>query len=112
MPTSRVSGMTLNVGGVGAKVSQPQAKDAKAMTAALQTASGFADFKANPRSFAARFNVAIDATLSNKIKSSLRGIDSLKAARTKLGTNPRAATAWAVAVGAYSIASSKIAIAF
>ncbi|KDM90105.1 hypothetical protein [Photobacterium galatheae] len=73
----------------------------------------FKEFAKDPKKYAAKFDLEIDADIAAKLTRRLEGFESLKEAEELFGFDPRvAATAWAVAAGAYSIASSKIAVAF
>lgn len=73
----------------------------------------FAEFADNPKEFAAKYGISIDREISNQLSIKLKGLNSLEAVHHFVNPGDRVgATAWAIAVGSYSIASSKIAVAF
>ena len=79
---------------------------------ALGDPAKFKSFAADPKGFLAGHGVAIADDLAAHLQSRLTGVISLDHLKTVSDGDTPSATAWAVAVGAYSIASSKIAIAF
>lgn len=79
---------------------------------ALHDPVEFGKFVVDPKTFVKNYGLDIDESISVKLSDMIGGfvsIEDLKGASTSL-TN--GATAWAVASGSYSIATSKIAIAF
>ena len=80
---------------------------------ALLNPANFAEFAKNPKEFAARYDLNIDREISDQLVTKLHGIDSLKALNRYVNPiDTVGATLWAVAQGAYSVATSKIAVAF
>lgn len=81
----------------------------------LATDGGFTAFVSDPQAFAKKYDLNIDADIANQLKTKLSGIKNLSEMQAYMGKGGgeggAGATAWAVAVGAYSIASTKIAIA-
>lgn len=70
-------------------------------------------FVSDPKSYTSKYGLVIDDSLSNQLHTQLKGLKSIDAARTALDRlGWRAATVWAVAAGAYSVSSSKVAVAF
>ncbi|MDR6659656.1 MULTISPECIES: hypothetical protein [Tardiphaga] len=81
-----------------------------ALNKALTDAANFKKFAADPASFARDFGLSIDLGISTQLSKKLVGINSLQdLSLTQVGGE---ATAWAVAAGSYSVASTKIAVAF
>ena len=79
---------------------------------ALLTDEGFQSFANDPKSFAKKFDLEIDQQLSDQLKGKLGGLKSLKDLHAAKGGGESDATVWAVAGGSYSVATSKIAVAF
>jgi hypothetical protein len=83
------------------------------MNKALQDPEKFKRFAADPRSFAKEYRLEIDQDISRQLSQKLKGIDSIDALGRIRGRGGEVeATVWAVAEGAYSVASTKIAVAF
>ncbi|MFE4822250.1 hypothetical protein ACFRFU_38695 [Streptomyces sp. NPDC056704] len=87
-----------------------------AFNKAIQTPEGWQQFTEDPKSFAASHGLEIDPDIALRLKESLVGIESLDKARDTIRPggigNPVGATVWAIAEGAYSLSSSKVAVAF
>jgi hypothetical protein len=79
---------------------------------ALQEPANFKRFVKDPKAFAAEFGLNIDIGIAKQLGNRLRGIDSLQRVQGLGRGDTVAATLWAVAAGVYSVASSKIAVAF
>jgi len=82
---------------------------------ALLNPDDFQKFTADPRKFAAKYDFDIDNDISTALSARLDGIQSredLMSLLARPDVGPVSATAWAVASGLYSIASTKIAVAF
>lgn len=67
----------------------------------------FSQFISDPAGFAQKFDLHIDPDIAIKLASTLKGLGSVRDL-DKL-TAGSGATAWAIAQGAYSLASTKIA---
>ena len=84
-----------------------------ALNRALRRPEGWDAFKDDPRKFAGRFGLDIDTAISDQLRehiSDVATLDDLQAIGDPGGEV--SATVWAVAVGAYSVTSTKIAVAF
>ena len=80
---------------------------------ALLDPQQFQSFTADPKGFAERFDLKIDPEVSSALSAKLSGIKSLDdLQRVTRGEGDGGATVWAVAGGSFSVASSKIAVAF
>lgn len=83
---------------------------------ALQDDAQFAKFVSDPAAFAKKFDLTIDPSVSGALAGKLHGVKSLGDLQALYrggdGEGGAGATAWAVAAGAYSVATSKIAVAF
>lgn len=82
---------------------------------ALQDDAQFLKFANDPAAFAKTFDLTIDPSVSGALAGKLQGVKSLgdlQALYRGGDEGSAGATAWAVAVGAYSVATSKIAVAF
>jgi hypothetical protein len=81
---------------------------------ALRDPAQFQDFAQDPKAFAARYNLAIDESISSALRGKLTDIKSIEQGLSALGSvgSDRATTVWAVVQGVYSVASSKVAVAF
>jgi hypothetical protein len=112
MPQVLPSSLSLQIDGKIVDVHSDKAKIFE-LNKALANPAGFKDFANDPKSFAAKFGLGIDPQISGQLKSKLIGINSLsELAAIHGGGGGVGATVWAVAGGAYSISSSKIAVAF
>lgn len=80
---------------------------------ALLNPEKFQEFSKNPKAFAEKYDLKIDKQISDQLVTKLDGIKDLDMLSKYVDpVSMRSATVWAVAVGAYSLASSKIAVAF
>jgi hypothetical protein len=89
-------------------------KAAHRINVSLSDPTHFRTFSSDPKSFLDQHGVKISDELAGHLKSRLSGVgslDQLKTAASKEGEGP-ACTVWAVAGGAYSVSSSKVAVAF
>ncbi|MEC5289576.1 hypothetical protein VSX64_01375 [Aurantimonas sp. C2-6-R+9] len=78
---------------------------------ALQDPDKFKEFAKSPAAFAKEYGLQIDEALSAQLSSKLKDVQSVgDMQKVMRGTNE--ATVWAVASGSYSVASSKIALAY
>lgn len=111
MPVFTPKSLQLNVDGKSIDLNASKAAAHK-INVALSNPAAFKTFSADPKSFLAGHGVTIGDDVASHIQSRLSGVASLEQLKIAGGDDPAPATAWAVAVGAYSIASSKIAIAF
>ncbi|UEP27019.1 hypothetical protein [Burkholderia sp. B21-007] len=76
---------------------------------ALLDDSQFAQFAQDPAAFAKNYDLNIDPDISAALAQKLQGVKSV---RDLIDINASSATAWAVAEGAFSFASSKVAVAY
>ena len=113
MPEIRTTTLDLIVDGKKINVKTQEKKNFE-LNKALGNKDKFAKFVANPRDFVKAFKLDIDHDISAKLSDKLSGIGSLEElVRIRGGDDGGGdATVWAVAVGAYSMASTKIAVAF
>jgi hypothetical protein len=79
---------------------------------ALVDPNNFKLFANDPKAFVKGYKLDIDTDISNQLSRKLKGVASLETLRSMSGDGTVEATVWAVAVGAYSVASTKIAVAF
>ncbi len=82
---------------------------------ALMNPDDFQKFAADPRKFAAKFDLDIDNDISTALSTRLDGIKSREELMVLVDRPDGGtvyATVWAVASGLYSVASSKVALAF
>jgi hypothetical protein len=76
---------------------------------ALTDPAEFKKFVADPGAFAKGYDLDIDPAISKKLSDVLKGLSSLDQLKA---TDQVALTAWAVASGVFSFATSKIAVVF
>jgi hypothetical protein len=79
---------------------------------ALHDPVEFKKFVIDPKIFVKNYGLEIDGTISAKLSEMIGGYDSLEQLKNVSADLTNAATGWAVAAGSYSIATSKIAVAF
>jgi hypothetical protein len=115
MPIDRIKAKTLSmvVDGTSTIDIKAQSKRGAELNRALLDPAKFAEFTKNPKEFAGRFDIKIDRDISDQLSTKLGGIDSLDTLNRYVNPGDEVgATVWAVASGAYSVATSKIAVAF
>lgn len=80
----------------------------------LRIPENWNDFVADPPEWLAKYDLTIDPELGDQLKVMLDGVASLDDLRAFLASDgcETCATVWAVASGSFSVASSKIAVAF
>ena len=112
MPKTTPKTLSLNIDGKTVDVQTDSAK-AFELNKALTEAATFKEFAKDPQAIASKFGLKIDTALSHQLKSQLAGAGSLADVKAIMPEHGGAgATVWAVAGGAYSVSSSKIAVAF
>jgi hypothetical protein len=111
MPVYTPKSLELSVDGKAIDLKSSKSAAHK-INVALGDPAKFKTFAADPKSFLAGHGVTIDDALAVHLQSRLSGVTSLDHLKIVGGGDDPGATAWAVAVGAYSIASTKIAVAF
>lgn len=111
MPELKTETLTFLVNGKTIEIKKPSKLNFE-LNKELITDKGFNDFLADPQAFAKKFDLDIDEDLANQLKNKLSGLKSPKDLESLVRSGGDGATAWAVAAGAYSVASSKIAVAF
>ena len=113
MAEIRASQLTILVDGKSIEIKNPSKLNLE-FNKALIDPMQFQSFVADPKAFAERFDLQIDPEVSSALAEKLSGINSLDDLQMlrQGGDEVPGATVWAVAVGAYSVATSKIAIAF
>ena len=111
MPKITPKSLSLQVDGKSVELHSDTSKVFE-MNKALANPAGFKDFANDPKAFAAKFGLGIDQQVSHQLKGKLTGVGSLSELTALHGGGGNGATVWAVAGGAYSISSSKIAVAF
>lgn len=114
MPEIRANTLSLVADGREIQIKTPTKRNLQ-LNVALQNPGGFQEFARDPAAFAHRFDLEIDPAISARLADSLRDIPDLDTADRVLGRpGPETvgATLWAVAQGAYSVSSSKVAVAF
>jgi hypothetical protein len=81
------------------------------LSKALDDASNFRAFAADPAKFAASRGLTIDKDIASQLSAKLKGFNSVEELqRANKAAAP--ATVWAIAVGHYSVTTTKIAVAF
>lgn len=114
MAIDRIKAKTLNIVADGKPIDiKVESKRNADLNKALLDPANFAEFAKNPKGFAARYDLNIDREISDQLVTKLHGIGSLKTLNRYI--NPietTGATVWAVALGAFSVATSKVAVAF
>ena len=112
----RISPKTLSIIADGKTLEvKKQSKKNFALNKDLADPVKFQEFASDPKAFAAKYDLALDADISNAVKAKLTGIKNLDMAREILGSHDPGrvgATLWAVVSGAFSVASAKVAVAF
>ena len=105
--------LSLNIDSKSVEVHSDTAK-ASDLNQALENPATFKEFASDPKTVAGRYGLKIDPTISDQLKTKLAGAQSLSAAKEMVtrGGGGAPATVWAVASGSYSVASTKIAVAF
>ena len=90
-----------------------------ALNKAITRPEGFRNFAEDPAAFAASHGLNIDAEIGKALAASLKDVESLKdlheIVRGGAFADPGgtvSCTLWAVAAGSFSVASSKVAVAF
>ena len=113
MPRISAKKLSLNVDGKIVELKNETKKNFE-LNKALNEPEGFKEFAKNPKDFVAKYNLNIDEEISKRLAEKLSRVRDLKDLKNLVhdGSNPIGATLWAVAVGSYSIASSKIAVAY
>ena len=112
MPKIVPTSMSLQVDGKSIEIHSDKAKVFE-LNKALANAGNLKEFANDPRNFAAKYGLALDPQISGQLKSKLAGVNSMVELASIHGDDGGAgATVWAVAGGAYSLATSKIALAF
>jgi len=112
MPEIKTEKLSLSVNGKTVDIKTPQKLNFE-LNKALKDDAKFAEFVSNPADFASQFGLSIDSDISKQLSGKLEGIKTLQSLRSlQDGGGPAPATLWAVAEGAYSVASTKIAVAF
>lgn len=115
MPIDRIKAKTLQLTVDGNRVIdiKTDSKRGAELNRDLLDPVKFAEFTKDPKQFAAKYDIAIDREISDQLVNKLRGIDSLDMAHRFVNPLDKVGcTVWAVAGGAYSVSSSKIAVAF
>ena len=102
--------LSLNIDGKTVELHHDAAQ-AFELNKALTDDAEFKAFAADPKSFAAKYHLNIDKAVADQLKSKLSGVACASALQQTSGGGVQA-TVWAVAGGAYSFATSKIAVAF
>lgn len=110
---SRISAKSLDLVADGKiiNIKTPEKKNFELNKALLNDAE-FAKFASNPKEFAKKYKLNIDKSVSDQLASKLNGINRIDDLARISRDDGGEATVWAVAVGAYSMASTKIAVAF
>lgn len=111
MPELKTNTLSFLVNGKTVEIKKPSKLNFE-LNKELHTDKGFADFLADPQAFVKKFDLDIDVDLANQLKNKLAGMRSVKDLEFYTRGGENGATAWAVAAGAYSVATSKIAVAF
>lgn len=115
MPIDRIKTKTLSLtvdGNKSIDIKVDSRRNAELNKALLDPAR-FVELSKNPKEFAANYGFKIDRDISDMLATKLTGLKSLTDARSFVNPGDRVgATLWAVAEGAYSIASTKVAVAF
>lgn len=111
MPELKTETLTFLVNGKTIEIKKPSKLNFE-LNKELNTDKGFADFLADPQAFTKKFDLDIDEDLANQLKNKLAGLKSVKDLESIVNWGGDGATAWAVAAGSYSVASSKVAVAF
>jgi hypothetical protein len=95
----------------GNSVTIPDPQTASELNQELQQPENFRAFADDPSAFAAQRGLEIDPGFANQLRDQLRGVPDLTHAHEKAATGDYV-TAWAIAEGSYSIASSKVAAVY
>lgn len=106
-----VKKLTLNLDGKTIEFKNLKKRGFTSLNKAVLTNEGYANFANNPKKFASQFGIVIDDELSNKLNSILKGSQSMEELKEAASGSIQQATLWAVVLGAYSIATTKVAVA-
>lgn len=113
--TTHIDKLEVNLGGRTMAI-KDEGDVARRMNQALRDPDEFTQFAADPAKFAKNYGLDISKDMSEQLKVALNGVDSLQEAVGKVGVgrNPGdvMTTVWAIVAGAYSTASTKVAVAF
>lgn len=113
--TTHIEKLDLSIGGKSLAV-KDDGDSARRLNQALRDPDDFAQFAADPAKFAKGHGLEISKDMAEQLKVALNGVESLQEAVGKvgMGRNPGdvMTTVWAVVAGAYSVASTKVAVAF
>lgn len=113
--TDRIKAKNLDLIADGKRIELKNlAKQNLGLNEALLNEKNFQEFASDPKTFASKYNLEIDEGIASALHDRLAGVTSLKEAQQTL-VNPIdevGATLWAVAKASYSIADSKIAVAY
>lgn len=115
MPIDRIKAGTLRLTVDGNKSIDVKlaSKRGAELNRALLDPANFKEFAADPKKFVGKFDFQIDRDISDQLTAKLTGIKDLEELKKFVNPiDPVASTVWAIAVGSYSLASSKIAVAF
>lgn len=100
-----MAGFKISVGKRAAHVSKPEKLEQ--LTEDLKDKDKFAQFAKDPKKFVGKYGVKIDAGVSNRLKRSLAGAESVSDLTFK---EEAALTVAAVASGRAAIASTRVAV--
>lgn len=103
----------ITIDGKTAEITKPTARHDE-LNAALRDPASFQRFKIDPAAFTVEYGLSIDPELAAALRQQLVEARDLDHAHqlAAIGSGGGSATVWAVAGGAYSVATSKIAVAF
>ena len=114
MPFDTISPKTMSLVVDGKTIEiKNQKRQNGALNRSLLSEANWKAFVADPKGYAAKYDLTIDDTIAGQLRDQLKDVGSLEEATTifdRLGW--RATTVWAVVAGAYSTASTKVAVAF
>jgi hypothetical protein len=114
MPRISAESLSLDVDGRKIDLKKPSRGNFE-LNKALLKPQGFKDFVNDPKAFAAKYELQIDDHIAGQLKQKLAGItsyDELQRVLATVGGGDAGATVWAIASSAYSVSTSKVAVAF
>lgn len=112
MPRIKANIINLQVDGKIIEVKKPSKLNFE-LSKALINKDRFQEFALNPKDFVAKYDLNIDHNIAKQLQEKLVGIESINDLNILLNDpGDSQTTVYAVAKGSYSMASSKIALAF
>jgi hypothetical protein len=112
MPRLKTDSLDLVADGKVINIKTPERRNEE-LNRALLDPGEFANFAADPQSFAKQYDLDIDKTISDQLAAKLKGVrslDELEVITMRGGEGDT--TVWAAVAGSFSVSTAKVAVAF